>query len=87
MSAPAWGHKPPPVDDHYRYWTEPPPEPSDRLRYWLRRLNEGSWHPNRHIMCEGYDTSAHVLGVYIWEYLHVLGPAMAKERRTRDAAT
>lgn len=67
--------KPPRVDDHYRYWGSPPPEPSERCRYWLRQIERG-WRPNRRIATEGYDAAAHWYGVYLWEYLNVLCPAL-----------
>lgn len=71
--------KPPKVTDRYRYWSDPPPEQSERCRYWLRQIERG-WRPNKHIAREGYDTSAEWYGVYIWEYLNVIHPAL-RERR------
>lgn len=84
MTAPPWGHKPPAVD-RYAYWRDPPPEPSPRLTYWMRRLTEGSWHPNKYLRREGYDTAAEITGVYIWEWWNVLGPACDADARARQA--
>jgi hypothetical protein len=80
---PPWGFKPPAVDDHTKYWGQPPPEPSARLQHWMRRLDEGTWHPNKYIRREDYDGAAQRLGVYIWEYLHVLAPAIHGEAVAR----
>lgn len=74
MTAPPWGHKPPPVDDVMRHWLEPPPEPSARCLYWQARYRDGSWAPNKYLMRQGYHGSAEWLGVYIWEWLHVMWP-------------
>src|SRR5882757_3439180 len=79
MSAPPWGHKPPAVADRDAYWGAAPPTPSPRLAYWLRRLDEGSWHPNKYFRRQGYDGSAGWAGVYVWEYLHVLAPAITAD--------
>jgi hypothetical protein len=76
MTGPPWGHKPPKVDDHYRYWRDPPPELSPRVEYWLRRIAEGSWKPNRWFWTEGYDDQCQILGVYMWEYLSLICPLM-----------
>lgn len=69
--------KPPQVDDRYLYWIEAPPELSARCEYWLRRIADG-WRPNRRIRGQGYDTSAEWYGVYIWEYLNKIVPALAE---------
>ena len=74
MSAPPWGHKPPPVDDATTYWNQAPPAMSPRCGYWLTRHSAGTWHPNRRIRTEGYHAAAEHLGVWIWEYLHVIQP-------------
>lgn len=76
MTTPPWGHKPPAVDDETRYSHEPPPELSARCRYWLRRYRAGHWRPNRRVRRQGYHNLAAVLGIYIWEGLHVMRPLM-----------
>ena len=68
--------KPPPVADHYAYWSEAPPEQSARCTWWLRQIDLG-WRPNRRIRAENYDSSAAWYGVYIWEYLRVIAPALS----------
>lgn len=67
--------KPARVDDRYRYWSDAPPELSPRCLYWLRQIERG-WRPNRRIGGEGYDAAAEWYGVYIWEYLNALLPAL-----------
>ena len=74
MTATPWGHKPPPVDDVTTYWTLAPPAPSPRCAYWLRRHRDGNWQPNRRLRTEGYHAAAEQLGVWIWEYLHLIRP-------------
>jgi hypothetical protein len=74
MTTPPWGHKPLPVTDVKRYWSNPPPERSERCAYWLRRYEEGTWVPNRHLRRKGYYGAAERLGVYLWEYWHVFRP-------------
>lgn len=68
--------KPTPVDDRYAYWLEPPPARSLRCEYWLRQIGRG-WRPNRRIATEGYDNAAEWYGVYIWEFLNAIVPALA----------
>lgn len=68
--------KPAPVDDRYAYWLEPPPSRSPRCEYWLRQIGRG-WRPNRRIATEGYDNAAEWYGVYIWEFLNAIVPALA----------
>lgn len=67
--------KPPPVDDHYRYWNDPPPEMSERCAWYVNETTEGRFAPNRCLRTMGYDEGAEYLGVYIWEYWNVLLPA------------
>jgi hypothetical protein len=76
MPEPPWGHKPPAVDDHYRYWVEPPPTLSPRVEYWLRRLSDGTWKPNRRFQMQGYDGRTSWLGVYMWEYFNIILPLL-----------
>jgi hypothetical protein len=76
VTAPPWGHKPAAVVDHYDYWNDPPPALSPRVEYWLRRLSDGTWTPNKYLRCEGYDSASEHLGIYIWEYWHIVYPAM-----------
>lgn len=82
MTAPPWGHKPHAVDP-WTFWDGPPPSPSPRLAYWLRRLDEDSWHPNKYFCRESYDTRARWLGVYLWEYLHVISPVLDADAWSR----
>lgn len=74
---PAVGRLKPPqrVDDPQKYWTEPPPSRSPRLVYWLERIHHG-WRPNRRLQGMGYHTATDWYGVYVWEYLNVLSPAL-----------
>lgn len=74
MTAPPWGHKPPPVDDPQEFWNAPPPESSARLTYWLRRYSEGSWVPNNRLRSECGQCQARMLGIYIWEAYNVMCP-------------
>lgn len=74
MTTPPWGHKPPPVECVEDHWLTPPPEPSQRCRYWVRRLQEGSWTPNKWLTRQGYYGAASHLGVWIWEERYVLSP-------------
>lgn len=67
--------KPAPVADHYAYWADPPPVRSERCAYWLRQIKRG-WRPNRFVRREGYDSSAQWYGIYIWEYLNEIVPAI-----------
>lgn len=67
--------KPARVANRYAYWTDWPPELSERCRYWLRQIERG-WLPNRRLRAECYDCSAEWYGVWIWEYLNVLEPAI-----------
>lgn len=64
-----------------RYWNEPPPELSLRCLYWMERILNG-WRPNRRFRSYGYHESAVQYGVWIWEWLYVLGP-MLQERGLR----
>lgn len=72
--------KPPAVDDRYRYWGSPPPERSPRCRYWLRQIERG-WRPNRFVRRRGYDEAAEWYGVYLWEYLNSIRPALWPDTR------
>lgn len=71
--------KPPAVEDRYEFWADAPPQMSDRCAYWLRQVERG-WLPNRRIRGECYDCSAEWYGVWIWEWLDLLWPAI--EART-----
>lgn len=79
MTAPPWGHKPPPVDDATAYWNEAPPAMSPRCGYWTTRHHYGTWRSNRWIRRQGYHAAAEWLGVWIWEYLHVIRPLFEEE--------
>jgi hypothetical protein len=77
VTAPPWGHKPDAVDNCETYWSTPPPTLSPRVGYWLKRLTDGTWRPNRRFNRECGQCRAGLLGVYIWEYQHVIAPALA----------
>ena len=74
MTAPPWGHKPPAVES--AYWTDPPPTLSPRVEYWLKRYSDGAWKPNRRFNRECGYCRAGMLGVHVWEYWHIIGPAL-----------
>jgi len=63
--------------DIFEYWTVAPPERSPRLEYWLNRVEYG-WRRNRRIRAMGASESARFFGVYMWEWLNVLWPAMVR---------
>ena len=65
---------PPRVSMFETFWTEPPPEQSARCSHWVDRINAG-WRPGKRINL-GYYGNAQYLGVYIWEYLHVISPLL-----------
>jgi hypothetical protein len=70
----AWTRpKPPAVEDRYLYWGQAPPDLSDRCQWWVEQFDAG-FRPNRAYRMEGYDTSAELYGVWIWEYLNVICP-------------
>lgn len=78
--------KPPRVKDHYKYWGDPPPELSERCQWWVRHIEKG-WRPNRRIRAECYDCSAEWYGIYIWEFIEVICPALQNGRMgDRDRA-
>lgn len=74
--------KPTAVVDRYRYWTDRPPLLSDRCVYWLEQIERG-WLPSRRVRREGYDSSAEWYGVWIWEYLNVIAPALSAASPSR----
>lgn len=83
---------PPRVADRCLYWSEPPPAlsarcMSARCTFWLDRIGRG-WRANRRIRIMGYDEAAEHFGVYIWEWMHVLRPALDRpeEEAARAAA-
>jgi hypothetical protein len=65
--------------DITKYWSDPPPEPSPRLAMWMKKI-EGGWRPNSRIQVMGYHEAAEFFRVYIWEYFHVIGPALRGDR-------
>ncbi|MBV8093618.1 MAG: hypothetical protein JO110_10350 [Acetobacteraceae bacterium] len=65
--------------DITEYWTEPPPTPSPRLQQWLARIRSG-WRPNKRIRTLGYHEAAEFYGIYIWEYLNVIRPALQERQ-------
>lgn len=80
---------PPRVAHVQEYWTtHPPVGPSARCLAWVQRIREG-WRPNRRISTFGYSEAADFYGVYIWEYLEVIGPmlyALRDPERERSKA-
>lgn len=66
--------KPPKVTDYYAYRGAPPAHRSKRCAYWLRQIKRG-WRPPIRITRMGRE-GASWYGVYLWEYLNVLRPAM-----------
>lgn len=75
---------PPRVADRYRYWRDAPPELSDRCKFWIGRIENG-WRPGRHVGSYGYDEMALYLGVYIYEYMHVLSPLLQRPASQRQS--
>lgn len=67
--------KPPPVPDHYTFWSDPPPLMSERCRWWLRQIVRG-WRPPKRIRYEGYDASAQWYGIWLWEWFNIISPAL-----------
>lgn len=63
------------VIDVMAYWIDPPPVPTPRLLAWVRKIESG-WRPNRRIRQMGYHTASEFYGLYIWEYLNVILPAL-----------
>jgi hypothetical protein len=57
------------------YWLDAPPEPSPKLNRWLDKIR-GGWRPNARIRTMGYHEASEFYGVYIWEYLNVIVPAI-----------
>lgn len=72
------------VDNVEEYWGDKPPRPSHRCVYWLLRFKAG-WAPNRRIRSFGYYASAEWYGVWIWEYLNVLAPIIARNLDNRPS--
>lgn len=79
MTAPPWGLKPEPVSDPYQYWLKQPPAQSVRCTYWLARYQASTWRPNKWLRRECSECRAKMLGIYIWEATHVLGPLIAED--------
>jgi len=79
MTAPPWGHKPPPVDDATAYWVTVPPVISPRCNYWISRHHAGTWRSNRWVRRQNYHGAAEWLGVWIWEYLNMIRPLIEEE--------
>jgi hypothetical protein len=80
--------RPPPVEDPFRYSSEPPPEMwSPRLQYWVLRrslfsptmFGKDRWRPNRHIRRLNDVDSARRYGIYVWEWVNMLGPILRGE--------
>jgi hypothetical protein len=85
---------PPPVSDRYEYWGERPPELSDRCIWWLDYLAVNHGLTCRQLVdltpsCAGYDESAEALGVWLWEWHHILYHVLTNriaEKRAREDA-
>lgn len=71
--------KPPrvPYAVYDKHWAHdnPPEHISPRCAWWMDQIVRG-WRPNRRLRAECYDCSAGWYGVYIWEYLHLISPAL-----------
>jgi hypothetical protein len=67
--------KPAPVTGPYDYSGQEPPEQSERCRWWLAQIGRG-WRPNRHIRRHCTDCAAEWYGVWMWEYVHRIRPAL-----------
>jgi hypothetical protein len=63
------------VKDIETYWSDPPPERSPRCTEWLTKIEAG-WKPNRRVRQRDDYGSAEFFGVWLWEYLYVLSPAL-----------
>lgn len=63
-------------DDDTKYSLEPPTALSPRCLAWWSRIM-GGWLPNRRIITMGYESSTAWYGVRVWEYRHILAPAIA----------
>jgi hypothetical protein len=75
---------PPPRVPLAERYDRPPAGGSARLRWWLGRIEAG-WRRNRRIGSMGYDDAAEWFGVYVREYVDVLGPRMMEiERHERE---
>jgi len=68
---------PPRVTDSELYWSSAPPEPSPRCTWWLKRIDAG-WRPNKRVRRLGYYDRAAYYGVYIWELLNKIDPALTQ---------
>lgn len=67
--------KPPPVRDQNAFWSEPPPHQSKRCAWWLEQIVAG-WRPNNRIRSYASGEAADWYGVFTWEYLNVISPAL-----------
>lgn len=86
---------PPPVDDIYEYWGDQPPQLSERCQWWLGYLAVNDTLSMRQLVdltssCANYTDSATELGVYLWEWhhvlYHVLGHRMDTQREREERA-
>lgn len=88
---------PAPVDDRYLYWGERPPELSERCIWWLdclavnHDLNDLTVQQLVDLTppCANYDDSAEALGVWLWEWHHILYHVLANqiaEQRDREVS-
>ena len=58
-----------------QYWLKPPPVRSSGCAKWLKKIEAG-WKPNRRIGSMGYYEAAEFYGVFIWEYINEIRPAL-----------
>lgn len=63
------------VNDVTDYWQEKPPKQSPECTAWIAKIMDG-WKPNRRIRQMGYHEKAAFFGVYIWELVNVILPAI-----------
>lgn len=71
--------RPPKVKDIYANTGRDTGELSERCRWWLRQIERG-WRPNRRIASECWECSADWYGVYGWEFMDVICPALKNGR-------
>jgi hypothetical protein len=86
MTAPTWGHKPPPVPKPIHFNCAPPPELSGRCLYWLRRADQGNWRANRRFWEQEDEGRAILLGAFVWEVRNVIVPLLANLKEATSSS-
>lgn len=81
VGTPPWGHKPASVRNVFDFWGDSPPVMSPRCAYWIARHAAGTWKSNKYLRREDPGWAAEHLGVWLWEYLHVIRPLFEEEAR------